>query len=377
MDDVYINRVAKFLPNDPVSNDEMEGILGMINGRPSRSRRIVLRHNGIKTRHYAINKRGERIYNNAQLVAEAIRQLAADGFTLQDMELLCCGTSTPDQLTPSHASMVHGLLQNRPMEINSPSGVCCAGMQAYKYGYLSVKSGSTANAVCAGSEAASYAMLAHHFAREVEELQALEERPVLSFEKDFLRWMLSDGAGAVLMENKPRDGLSLRVEWVESTSFANELDVCMSAACTKNADGVVQHWLGFGYDEIAKESMWCLRQSVELLNQHVVHYAVKALLMNAERHNTRYEDVDYYVPHLSSIYFKQLSADEMERQGVGIPMDKWFINLDRVGNVGAASVYLALEELFHSGRLKRGQKILLGVPESGRFMYVSSMLTVC
>ena len=44
---VYINNIAKFLPNEPVSNDEMESILGLVNGKPSRSKNIVLRQNGI------------------------------------------------------------------------------------------------------------------------------------------------------------------------------------------------------------------------------------------------------------------------------------------------------------------------------------------
>ena len=45
---VYINRIAKYLPNNPISNEEMEGILGQIGGVPSKARRIVLRNNGIK-----------------------------------------------------------------------------------------------------------------------------------------------------------------------------------------------------------------------------------------------------------------------------------------------------------------------------------------
>ena len=53
------------------------------------------------------------------------------------------------------------------------------------------------------------------------------------------------------------------------------------------------------------------------------------------------------------------------------------MNLARVGNVGAASIYLALDELMTSGKLKKGDKILLSVPESGRFSYAYAYLTVC
>ena len=63
---VYINRIAKYLPNNPISNDEMEGILGQIGGVPSKARRIVLRNNGIKNRYYALNTNGEPTHSNAQ-----------------------------------------------------------------------------------------------------------------------------------------------------------------------------------------------------------------------------------------------------------------------------------------------------------------------
>ena len=57
--EVYINRSAHFFPNDPVSNEEIESYLGLVNGKPSRSRSIVLRNNGIKRRFYALEKGGK------------------------------------------------------------------------------------------------------------------------------------------------------------------------------------------------------------------------------------------------------------------------------------------------------------------------------
>lgn len=57
--DVFINRLSPYLPNNPVSNDEMEDYLGLIEGKISRVRRIVLKQNGINTRYYALNKKQE------------------------------------------------------------------------------------------------------------------------------------------------------------------------------------------------------------------------------------------------------------------------------------------------------------------------------
>jgi 3-oxoacyl-[acyl-carrier-protein] synthase III len=377
MYEVYINRVARCLPNEPVDNQDMEGILGMIDGTPSRSRPLVLMQNGIKTRYYVINKQGEVTHSNAQLTAEAVKNLTDQRFTLQDIELLCCGTTTPDQFAPSHASMVHGALQNRPLEVHSTTGICCSGVQAYKYAYLSVKSGDTENAVCTGSETSSVAMTAHNYRAEIESLAALKERPILAFGKDFLRWMLSDGAGAMLLEREPKGEVPLRVEWIDIVSFANELPVCMYAGLQKNPDGTAVGFRNFDAETIQKTSMMSLQQDVTLLSQNALKYAVAALTMVAKRRGLNFGDVDYYLPHLSSEYFRKPLFQQCQAHGVGIPLERWFTNLDHVGNVGAASIYLALEELTKSRRLKRGDKILLGIPESGRFMYAHSLLTVC
>ncbi len=75
---VYITRLAKFLPNRPVTNDAMEKYLGLVNGSPSKARGIVLRHNQIKTRYYALDESGRLTHTNAQLTAEAVRALFDD-----------------------------------------------------------------------------------------------------------------------------------------------------------------------------------------------------------------------------------------------------------------------------------------------------------
>ena len=111
--DVFITKAGKFLPNEPVSNDDMELYLGMVDGKPSKARRIVLRRNGIKQRYYALDKEGNTTHTNPQMAANAIRSLFDTRLTLDDIDLLSCGTSTPEQILPSHGSMVHGELVAR------------------------------------------------------------------------------------------------------------------------------------------------------------------------------------------------------------------------------------------------------------------------
>jgi len=96
-----------------------------------------------------------------------------------------------------------------------------------------------------------------------------------------------------------------------------------------------------------------------------------------EKNNIKAEEITYFLPHVSSHYFVKGLNKALVEKGMDIPMEKWFMNLKYVGNVGSASIYLMLEELMNSGKLKKGDKVLLSVPESGRFSYAYAYLTVC
>ncbi len=374
--DVFITRLSKFLPNRPIGNDEMERFLGMVDGKSSKAMGIILRNNQIKTRYYALDENGNSTHTNAELTAQAIRDLFDDSFSENDIELLCCGTTSPDQVLPSHTSMVHGELGGRPVEIISPSGSCATGMHAMKYGYLSVKSGETSSAVTTGSEKFSTFLLAKNFEKETEKLHMLEEEPILAFEKDFLRWMLSDGAGAALLQNKPNnEGISLRIDWIESTSYANKLKTCMYAGGEKLADGEMKGWREFEAEELLERSVFSLRQDVKLLGENIIQRGGDFLVDIVKRRNIKLDEVDFFLPHLSSEYFRFRIDDEIRRQNVYIPQEKWFTNLTRLGNVGAASIYFMLEELFHSGKLRKGHQIMMMIPESARFSYVFAWMT--
>lgn len=379
MKPVYIINTSSFFPNEPVSNDDMEKYLGYIDNTPARSKNIVLRNNGIKRRFYALNTQNQTTHSNAQMTALAVRGLFKKPEDLKSIRLLSCGTSSPDQMMPSHAAMVHGHLpETDSVEVVSPSGVCCAGMHALKYAYLSVKTGEAEIAVATGSERMSAALVSRTYEDEVKKLKELEADPYVGFEKEFLRWMLSDGASAVLLSDKPNaDGISLRIDWMEGFSFANEREACMYMGAEKNEDGSLKGYFDFTPQEILSKSILSVKQDVKLLNKNIVELGGIGLKKALEKHKVNSSEIDFFLPHLSSGFFKDKVHDKLIENGTPIPYEKWFVNLSEVGNVGAASVYLMVDELFKSGKLKKGQKIVLLVPESGRFSYMYAMLTVC
>ena len=119
-----------------------------------------------------------------------------------------------------------------------------------------------------------------------------------------------------------------------------------------------------------------LKQDTRMLSEHIVRLGVDFLLQLAEKYHFTPDDIDWFLPHLSSMFFKDKILNETVERGFGIPEEKWFLNLPKVGNIGSASGFAMIEELMYSGKLKKGQKILVMIPESARFSYCYCMLTV-
>lgn len=376
---VYINSTSAFFPNEPVPNDDMEAYLGYIDGKPSKSKKIVLRNNGIVNRYYALNKEGKPTHTNAQMTALAVKELFKDDpEKIKQVELLSCGTSSPDQMMPSHGVMAHGWLPEiGPIEVVSPSGVCCAGMHALKYAYLAIKTGDVKTAIASGSERFSGLLVSDVFEEEAQKLKELNENPYIAFQKEFLRWMLSDGASAFLMSDHPNpEGISLRLEWIEGVSYANEMETCMYMGAEKQPDGTLKGFMDYTPEEVMTKSIFSVKQDIGLLSDNIVPLGGQKIKEIFEKKGLTAADIDHFLPHISSDFFRSKIYDLIQIYGGGIPYEKWFINLYTVGNVGAASIYLMINELFNSGRLKKGEKILLLVPESSRFSYMYAMLTV-
>jgi 3-oxoacyl-[acyl-carrier-protein] synthase-3 len=377
---VYINDISVFLPNEPIDNDQIQDVIGSIHNLPSRTKNRILDNNKIEKRYYAIDpSTGKLTHTNAQLTAEAVKRLSPyEGFTIDDIQCLCCGTSMADVIAPGHGLMVHGELGSPPCEVISTAGICLCGIAAFKYAFMNVALGFSENAVATGSELASSLIRAQFF----EHLQSdmdVKSNPIIAFESEFLRWMLSDAAGAVFMSaRKNPDRLSLRVDWIEHVSYAGQYETCMYAGAVKHEDGSITGWRQIdSLKEAIDKNYFALKQDTVILNREIVKVAVDlALVRTIEKRNLKADDVDWFLPHFSSYFFRDKLFKSMEDIGFVIPYEKWFTNLASKGNTGSASIYVMLEELFHSGDLKEGQRILCFIPESGRFSMAYMLLTV-
>ena len=362
MKEVYITSAGVFLPNQAVSNDEMEDYLGRLYGKDSSLKSRILKQNGITKRYYAINKKQETTHSNAQLAIHAIEAaIAKSELRSKEVSLLCTGTTQGDLPIPGFGSMVHAGLDFNRCEVASFQSVCASGIMALKNGFLQVKSNEKENAVCVGSELSSRMFKYSRF--EAQNVKALP------FDTEFLRWMLSDGAGAFVLENKKSNtGVSLKIEWIEIKSHANEFPVCMFTGKTDNTNEGEQTWLDYpSYEEASKAGAINLQQDVRLLNK-VIQTGVAHYFELIDEGKINKDKIDWLCCHYSSEVFKKPIQELMKKGGGAVAEEKWFSNLTTKGNTGSASIFIILEELMYSGKLKQGDTILCMVPESGRFI---------
>jgi 3-oxoacyl-[acyl-carrier-protein] synthase III len=364
---VYITATGAYFPNEPVDNDHLEQVLGVVGGKPSRLRDRVLKQNGIHHRHYALNADGVSTHMNEELAAHAGKAaLQQRGMRADELDMLACGTTMGDAAVPGFASMVHGRLGGGPLEILSAAGVCCAGMQAFAGAHRAVAAGHKRNALVIGSELVSRFLKASRFERSSDDEEREEALGYRAFDAEFLRFMLSDGAGAWLLESKPAaTGLSLRVDWVEVTSYAHERPVCMYAGLAhKDAPKAGDSWLDWPtIADADKAGVTRLRQDTRLLPD-IVKLGVEEYVRLIRRERIRPEQLDHVLCHYSSMFFKGEVFKLLQQAGVAVPEERWFTNLPSRGNTGSASIFVMLEEALRVGRFQKGERIVLMVPES-------------
>src|ERR1700759_1951182 len=229
----YITATGAFLPGYPVPNDEIEDYIGKAGRASSDLKDVVLANCGIKMRHYAIDKKQQTVFSNAAMAANAVRNAAERaGLGPNEVELLTAATTVPDLIGPGHASMVHGELGYGPLEIATAHGICSSGIMALKNAFLQVAVGERHQPICPASEFASRGFKSTRY----DEMEPISEDGSLPMETAFLRYMLSDGAGAAVVKNTPAaSGISLRIDWISLTSYANTEKACMHFGSNDNA----------------------------------------------------------------------------------------------------------------------------------------------
>jgi 3-oxoacyl-[acyl-carrier-protein] synthase-3 len=351
----------------------MEEYVGCLNGTPSRHRAFILRQNRIQTRHYALDKRGRPLHSNADMAAKAIQNAVHNSeVSLGQITYLATASSMNDVLLPGLASHVHAALGIPPIELANFQGVCASSLMMLKTAWLQVGSGQHQCAALSGSEFASRYFRPGFYERAAP-VQALGYIPL---EADFLRFTLSDGAGAVVVEPRPNTRrISLKVLWVDLRSYADRFETCMLGGGVRNGDSI-KHWGDFGSPQQAADAgAFMLTQDFKLMKRMIPVW-ISHYLDLIDRGRITVSEIDHVCSHYSSHSLREEAMRLLKRSGAMIDEDKWFTNLYTKGNTGAASILVMLDELYRTGNLKPGERILCHVPESGRAMNGFMLLEV-
>jgi len=361
---VYLNSTGSFLPGPAINNDEMDAYIGSINNQSSRVKRRILGENGIKSRHYGIDKEGNTMFSATQMAEKSIQNaLSSIGMKTNEIEFLSSGTVGADLAAPGFANLIQGQMRSAPMQTMSFQGICASGVAAMKAAAQVVELGEFKNSVAVATEFPSRLFKASRF-------QQIQEN--VDFDSHFLRWMLSDGSGAVVFQNEPKaKGLSLKLNWIHLKSFSGDYPTCMQIGSPWNQPD--KSYLDFNsLQEAEQKGSFLLRQDIRLL-PNLFDVGISEFINLTLQNDINPNDVDYFLCHYSSERFSDVVKVLMDKAGLTIPQEKWFSNLTTKGNTGAASIFIILDEFLKTKDLKAGQKILCFVPESGRFT-VSFML---
>ncbi|WP_339687215.1 beta-ketoacyl synthase N-terminal-like domain-containing protein [Gimesia maris] len=356
----YITRTASYLPGPAVENDEIERFIGSLDGEAATKEKI-LSMNGIVRRHYAQDHLQQKTHDVYGLAARAAQQCLSDYKEADSITYLAAGTTYTPLAAPGFASILHHRLQadgylNYPVEISSHAGICSSAANAMVAAIRSISAGHHRSALCVGAEHASE-ILKSSVIQPIDDRSEHENlRNSRWFMSIFLRFMLSDGAGAFLLQDRPdSEKLSLRVNWTHSMSFAHEAPLCMKL----------------------EGRTALLSQDLSVLSSYLVPLASKFLKIALETQRDSLDSYSKILPHMSSYFFRR----KMERviashsSNPQNPVPYW-TNLATAGNTGSASIYVMLDQFLRQHELLDGDRILLFIPESGQFNFVLVSLTV-
>ncbi|HEX6239690.1 MAG TPA: iron-containing redox enzyme family protein [Polyangiales bacterium] len=364
---IYLVSTGRFLPGEPVSNADLDRFIAPIDARSERIKRRILADNGIQQRHYAIDEQGHTRFSAARMGALAVDDcLRRSGVALNEVGVLASGSAGGDLALPGFANMLQGELGAGPMHVSSHQGVCAASMVALQHVANMLELGAHQHGLVVASELPSRMFKRSRFAPR--DYQA-------SFDAHFLRYMLSDGAGAWLLARRPRSaGLSLKLDWVHARSFSGDHPVCMQIGA--GPDARFASYLDYpSLAEAEREGAFLLRQDLRLLPRLFelgIHEYVD--LVRAGKLKPR--AVDHFLCHYSSKKFEPIVDELMRKADLAIDKQRWYSNLTWRGNTGAASMLIMLADALRERSLSPGQRILCFVPESGRFTVSFAHFTV-
>jgi 3-oxoacyl-[acyl-carrier-protein] synthase-3 len=303
-----ITGTGSYLPPRRLTNADLVAELN-VKGLETSDEWIVER-TGIKARHFA-----DPEVCSSDLAVEAANQaLKAANVEASTIDLIIVATSTPDMVFPSVACIVQQKLGVSGCPAFDVQAVCSGFVYALTVADAMIKTGSAKRALVIGSEV---------FSR------------ILDFSDRTTCVLFGDGAGAVVLEASEEPGL-----------LASDLHADGQYVDILCVPGHVSGGKILGDPVLKMDGKAVFKLAVGVLES-----AARATLAKAQLSDG---DIDWLIPHQANIRIMQSTAKKLK-----LPLDKLIVTVDQHGNTSAASIPLALDVSVRSGKIKRGDTLML------------------
>jgi 3-oxoacyl-[acyl-carrier-protein] synthase-3 len=299
---------GSFLPPHRVTNQELVGRLAR-DGIATSDEWIVER-TGIRARHFAAPD-----VTSSQLGLHAcLSALDAAGLQASDIDLIICATSTPDMVFPSTACLLQRDLGVHGCPAFDVQAVCSGFVYALTVADAMIRAGAATRALVVGAEV---------FSR------------LLDFKDRTTCVLFGDGAGAVVLEASDTPGI-----------VASRLHADGQYVHLLNVPGHVSGGQVLGDTTLKMEGQSVFKLAVGLLDK-AAHEVLDAV-------GRKPECIDWLIPHQANLRIMQGTAKKLK-----LPYERVVVTVDQHGNTSAASIPLALDHGVRSGRVQRGQTLML------------------
>jgi 3-oxoacyl-[acyl-carrier-protein] synthase III len=303
-----ITGTGSYLPPHRLSNADLVAQLAA-QGVETSDEWIVER-TGIRARHFAAPE-----VCSSDLALEASRTaLEAAGLKAQDIDLIIVATSTPDMVFPSTACILQDKLGSHGCPAFDVQAVCSGFVYALSVADSMIQTGAASKALVVGAEV---------FSR------------IIDFKDRTTCVLFGDGAGAVVLQASDTPGI-----------LASDLHADGKHVGILCVPGHVSGGNALGNPLLQMDGQAVFKLAVGVLEE-----CARAVLTKAGKTEA---DIDWLIPHQANIRIMQSTAKKLK-----LSMDKVIVTVDQHGNTSAASIPLALDSAVRSGKIKKGETLML------------------
>ncbi len=311
-----IKSLATYVPPRLLTNADLEKMV-------ETSNEWIMQRTGIRERHVV-----DPGVATSDLAKEAaIAAVAKAGLTPDDIDLIVVGTVTPDMLFPSTACLVQDKIRARRAWGFDLSAACSAFTYSLTVGSQMITAGAAKHVLVIGADVMS---------------------SIIDYTDRATCVLFGDGAGAVVL-GAARDGYGI-------LDFENYVDGSGGAALCMPAGGSLRP----ASHETVDQHLHFVKQEGQTVFKFAVRNTGDVCERLLHRNNLTAADVDLFISHQAN---KRIIMSAAER--LGLPEEKVIINIERFGNTTAATIPLALNDAMSSGKLKKGQTLLLASVGAG------------